>query len=178
MNQYDLLIIGGGPGGYPGALAALKYGWKVAIAEEREIGGTCLNRGCVPTKTLLHTTEVLREAREEIAGETLRGEVSCDAAKLFARKDEVVGTLRTQVEAALKKGKIDLLRGHAKIVAPGKVEVASAEGAGIYETGRILIAAGSVPARIPVEGANLPGVITSDEILNGTGEVPKRLVIE
>ena len=175
MKQYDLIIIGAGPGGYPGALAAASYGLKTAVVEERELGGTCLNRGCIPTKTLLHTTEMLRELKEETAAGVLAGEMTCDAAALFARKEEVTGKLRDGVADLLKRAKVDVLTGHGKILGPGLVEVTSEEGLRVYEAEHILIATGSVPAKIPVPGSDLPGVVTSDDLLSGV--VPKSLTI-
>ena len=170
-------MIGGGPGGYPGAAAAAAKGWKVALVEARDLGGTCLNRGCIPTKTLLHTTELYRDVQGELALGTMEGAVNVNPAALFAQKVAVTEKLRAGVADLMKRNKVDVLCGHGKVLAPGKVEVTSAEGSEVYETERILLAAGSVPARIPVPGSDLPGVITSDELLDGEANVPARLVI-
>ena len=177
MQKYDLVVIGGGPGGYTGAAAAAAGGMKTALVEEGLIGGTCLNRGCIPTKTLLHTAEVIHECRIQMESGVLKGEIRCDEAALMSRKDQVVARLRSQVTDLLNRRKVEIISGHARIPAPGRVEVVQPDGIEVLETDRILIAVGSEAVKIPVPGMDLPGVIDSDALLEGKVPIPESLVI-
>ena len=171
MSDYQLIVIGAGPAGYTAALRAAKLGIKTAVVESREVGGTCLNRGCIPTKTLLHTAELARETKE---GETIgleAGAVRVNLGTLYQRKDAVVAQLRGGIERLFQQKKIDLLRGTGTITASGTVAV---EGK-TYTADNILIATGSVPSRPPIPG--LEHAVTSDELLSGQVGLPKALVI-
>ncbi|MBE5056655.1 dihydrolipoyl dehydrogenase [Pseudoflavonifractor sp. DSM 107456] len=159
--QYDLLVIGGGPGGFAAAVKAAQLGKKVALFEAREPGGTCLNRGCIPTKALMHTSQRYQELKEGIPGIAL-GDVKPDWAGLAARKNEVVSTLRDGMASLIKGNKIDLIAEHAVITGPQTVRA----GENTYEGAHILVAAGSIPSRPPIPGLDLPGVVTSDELLD------------
>ena len=143
--DYDLLVIGGGPGGYAAAVDAARGGLRVALFEAREVGGTCLNRGCIPTKALLHG-----------AGP------DCNLSALSARKDEVVSTLRSGMTQGLKAAKVAVIPLRAVVTGPHAVRA----GGETYMGETILVAAGSVPARPPIPGLDLPGVVTSDELLD------------
>lgn len=161
MESYDLFVIGGGPGGYTAAIRAAQLGMKTALAEDREVGGTCLNRGCIPTKALLHSAAVYRAA---VSGGTLGVRVTgaeADYAGMSARRDEVTGTLRSGVERLLQANKITLFRGRAQIAGPGRVTV----GGESFGAKRILVATGSEPAVLPIPGTEMPGVMSSDGIL-------------
>ncbi len=178
MEAWDVLVIGAGPGGYTAALHAAKYGLKTTVIEAREAGGTCLNRGCVPTKTLLHTAEVYRAAKEGKNVGVVTDSVRIDLPIVFARKRQVVETLSKGVETLLKGAKIPLLHGTAKIIAPHSVCVTSDDGTEtIQEAKNILIATGSVPARPPIPGLSLDGVMTSDELLEGADALYRSIVI-
>lgn len=172
-EKYDLMVIGAGPGGYVAAIKAAQLGKKVAIAERRQVGGTCLNRGCIPTKTLVHTAELLEEIRscEKLGIHT--GGISIDFEKMHARKAEVVGQLRNGIEGLFQSNKIDLIRGSAKIVETGKVRI----GEEVYKADRILLATGSRPLLPAIPGLDLPGVVTSDELLEGAGVACRKMVI-
>lgn len=175
-DKFDLVIIGAGPGGYEAAIDAAKKGFKTALVENRELGGTCLNRGCIPTKTILHTAELYHELEngEKIG---LRAEhVSCDMEAVQNRKEEVLEQLRSGIAMLMKNGKISVCRGLGTILTPHKVKV-SGEDEMILETDRILIATGSVPAVPSIEGAKLPGVVTSDELLDKRGLFDHLIVI-
>ena len=175
--DYDLIVIGAGPGGYVAALRAAKHGLKVAVVENREVGGTCLNRGCIPTKTLLHSSRLYSEMKNgEQTGVTAEG-VKVDLQRLFARKREICEKLSSGIEALFKSAKVDLIRGTGKILAAGKVEVSNADGVKEYCCKNILVATGSVPARPPIKGLDLPGVVTSDELLEGCDHIYKSIVI-
>ena len=171
MSDYQLLVIGAGPGGYVAALKAAKLGLKTAIVESRDVGGTCLNRGCIPTKALLHTAEVYTQAKEgAFLGVNTDG-ISVDFAAAQRRKNEVTEKLRLGIEGLFKQKKVDLLRGIGTILAPGKVSVDGKE----YTADHILIATGSVPARPPIPG--LEHALTSDDLLEGEGRMFSSLVI-
>ena len=159
--RYDLVVVGGGPGGYAAAIRASQLGLRTALVERDAVGGTCLNRGCIPTKTLLHSAHLYREMLTcQSFGLQAEG-VRFDYGAMSARKDEVTGQLRSGVEGLLKGNKVELLRGSARVEEPGKVRV----GEEVLETRHILIATGAVPAKPPVPGLDLPGVVTSDELL-------------
>lgn len=173
MDRYQLIVIGGGPGGYVAAIRAAQLGMKTALVENRQIGGTCLNRGCMPTKALLHASSVYAESTHfEQLGLSASG-LSYDIEKLHARKSEVVQTLRGGVEQLLAANNIDVIEGTGCITAPGLVSVNDAD----YAADNILIATGSVPSRPPIPGLDLPGVVTSDEILEGEPRDYRSLVI-
>lgn len=161
------------------AIKAAQLGLHVALIERRDVGGTCLNRGCIPTKALIHTSHLFREMTTcEKLGITASA-VSYDIQKVYARKDDVVTGMRDGIELLLNsyKGKIELIRGRAVINAPDTVMVDNDSGSVALKTKNILIATGSVPVRPPIPGLTLPGVITSDEILEQSGTAYKKLVI-
>lgn len=170
--MFDLFIIGAGPGGYVAAIKAAQLGMKVALAEKDAIGGTCLNRGCIPTKTLLHAAETMTEIHQAATSGITVDNVSADMTKLYAHKNEVVEKLVSGVEGLVKANKITLIHGEAQICGEHEVTVKDEK----FTTENILIATGSVPAIPPIKGSDLPNVITSDELL---AEVPdfKRLAI-
>lgn len=176
---FDLVIIGAGPGGYVSAIRAAQLGLRVAIAERRDVGGTCLNRGCIPTKALIHASHLYTEIRECEKLGILAENVSYDIGKIYARKDQTVSQLRGGIEYLLSayKDKIQLIRGNAVIGAPGAVTVSNGNETAVLETRNILIASGSAPVRPPIPGLELPGVITSDEILEQSGTAYKKLAI-
>lgn len=169
--QYDLVIIGGGPGGYVPALRAAEWGLKTALVEKDFVGGTCLNRGCIPTKTLLHSAELFEEMKR--AGEfgITAGEPEISMEALKNRKIQVTEELRKGIEGALKKAKITQIKGFAKITGEHEVTVQESEGEVVYTADKILISAGSAPVHLPIPGADLPGVLNSDGLLD-RGEAP------
>ncbi|MEM1484734.1 dihydrolipoyl dehydrogenase [Oscillospiraceae bacterium PP1C4] len=158
-ERYDLVVIGAGPGGYVAAIKAAQLGLCVAVIEGREVGGTCLNRGCIPTKTLLHSANLYREMQEcEAFGVKIEG-ASYDLIQMYARKNEVVAQLRSGIEQLFKANKIDLLHGMATILSAGKIRVGDTE----ILAQKILIATGSKPAMPPIDG--IEHTVTSDELL-------------
>jgi len=172
MEKFDLIVLGGGPGGVKAAEEAACAGMKTALVEADALGGTCLNRGCIPTKTLLHTAELYKELRtgEEIG--LAAPDVSVDMAKLQSYKNGVVEKLADGIEQKLQKAKVTVIKGRAKLLSPAAVEVSGET----YETERVLIATGSLPAKIPVPGADLPGVYDSTAML-ALETIPESLVI-
>ncbi len=176
--EYQLIVIGAGPGGYTAALRAAALGMHTAVVERREVGGTCLNRGCIPTKTLLHASQVYRDAVDGAATGVHAAEATFDMGEIFAYKRSVSEKLRGGIHGLLKSAKVDLIEGTGTITAPGQVAVAAADGTvSHYTTQRILIATGSVNVRPSIPGLELPGVMTSDELLEGTDQLYDSLVI-
>ncbi len=167
---HDIIIIGAGPGGYETAVAAAGRGLRVALIERGELGGTCLNRGCIPTKTLCRSAEIAVTVREAaVYGVELSDDNPViNYAAVADRKDAVVAQLREGV-AQLLKG-VDVVKGEASFVSQAEISV---EGA-IYSAPRIIIATGSAPARLRVPGAEL--AMTSDELLSMTS-LPSSIVI-
>ena len=144
MAHYELIVIGAGPGGYEAALHAAKLGKKVAVVEKREAGGTCLNRGCIPTKTLLHSSQIFHDAKHGAHAGIHTDDIRADMTEIFAYKREISQKLSSGIESLFKTAKIDFLRGTALITAPGAVRVTDAEGgANDYTCDDILIATGS-----------------------------------
>ena len=178
MREYDLTIIGAGPGGYEAALdAAGIYGMKTALIEKEALGGTCLNHGCIPTKSLLHSADLYRQMKGcDLFG--LRAEsVTFDMEKVQERKNEVVSTLRSGIAQMMKQKKVEVITGTGRILDPHTVEVCSPDGTAVrLDTERILIATGSRASVPPIPGAGLPGVMTSDELLEKR-ELPGHLLI-
>ena len=163
MSSFDVAVIGGGPGGYTAAEAAAREGLRVVLFEKDELGGTCLNRGCIPTKALLHAAETYRAAREASELGVRAEGVTYDLAAMHARKDAVVASLRDGVERLMRAGKVEVVRARASVAGPGTVCAAGAT----YEAKDIIIATGSVPAVPPIPGRDLPGVYVSDDLLEG-----------
>ena len=177
MASYDLVVIGAGPGGYEAAFYAAEKGMKVCLIEKDEVGGTCLNRGCIPTKALLHAASLYKEALEGERFGVFHEGLSYDLQKMFERKDEVVLKLREGIESRAKKLKLTLLKGCGSICDSHHVIVRKDGAEEVLETGKILIASGSVPAVPPIEGADLPGVMTSDGMLEDPGNIQRLIVI-
>ena len=176
--DYQLIVIGAGPGGYTAALRAAALGLHTAVVECREVGGTCLNRGCIPTKTLLHASQVYRDAVDGAGMGVHAAGATFNMEEIFAFKRSVSEKLRGGIHSLLKSAKVDLIEGVGRIAAPGEVDVTAADG-GVtrYTAERILIATGSVNVRPPIPGLELPGVMTSDELLEGSDRLYDSLVI-
>jgi len=171
--MYDLIVIGAGPGGYEAAAYAAKLGKKVALFEKNELGGTCLNVGCIPTKTLLRSAKALEDCHEAKLYGVHTAEATIDMAAVQARKKSVVDILIKGVAGMLKRAGVDVIKAEAKITAPGKV---SADGK-TYEAANILVATGSVPAAPPIPGLrDNPLVLDSTGILD-LNAVPDSLVV-
>ena len=163
MKEYQLIVIGAGPGGYEAAIRAAQLGLTTALIERREVGGTCLNRGCIPTKAMLHSAQLYREAANfELFGLHTEN-TSFDWAKVHQRKNDVVVKLRTGIEQLIKANKIDFFNNFASILWKNDVQLDQGE---VIRGENILIATGSVPARPPIPGLDLPNVVTSDELLD------------
>ncbi len=171
--HFDIAIIGGGPGGYTAAEKAAKAGLQVVLFEQEDLGGTCLNRGCMPTKALLHSAETFAAmAHAQDLGVHTQG-ASYDFAAMHQRKAQVVETLRQGVEKLMKANKITVVHGQACIQKAGVVTCNDET----YEVQDILIATGSKVAYPPIPGIDLPGVYNSRDMLQGNGQDFTSLVI-
>jgi dihydrolipoamide dehydrogenase len=177
-ETYDVVIIGGGPGGYNCAIRAGQLGLKTACVEMRgTLGGTCLNVGCIPSKALLHASELFEVAQTEFSALGIKAEgISLDLPAMLHQKDEAVDGLTKGIEFLFKKNGVDYIRGKGRIAGPGQVEVTTEDGAQTLQAKNIVIATGS-------EVTPLPGVeIDESRIVSSTGalsleDVPKKLVL-
>jgi dihydrolipoamide dehydrogenase len=178
MADYDIVIIGGGPGGYNGAIRAGQLGLKVACVEKREtLGGTCLNVGCIPSKSLLHASELFELARKDFAGLGIEVTPTLNLPAMMKQKADSVGQLTKGIEFLFKKNKVDWIKGAGRLAGPGKVEVTAADGAkSILGAKAVIIATGSRPS--PLAGVE----VDQKRIVDSTGalalpEVPASLIV-
>lgn len=178
MPDFDLIVIGAGPGGYVAAIRAAQLGLKTACVEKEVVlGGTCLRVGCIPSKALLESTELYHEARTKFSTHGIKlPTVELDLAAMLKRKYQIVLNLTKGVESLFKKNNVTHLIGHARIVSPGKIEIDSKEGKSTVEARHILIATGSKPANLPGVEIDRDRIGTSTEALSYP-EVPKHLVV-
>jgi dihydrolipoyl dehydrogenase len=179
MEKFDVVIIGSGPGGYIAAIRAGQLGLKTAIVEkDKELGGTCLNVGCIPSKALLTSSDHVMFARKEAAKHGIViDNVQVDLPKMQQRKDDVVKTLTGGVRALMKTNKVTTFEGVGTITAPGKVSVKSSKGeTQEIETKNIVIATGSAPIELPFAKFDGQTIVSSTEALEFT-EAPKKLIV-
>jgi dihydrolipoamide dehydrogenase len=175
-EKRDIVIIGGGPGGYLAAMRGAQLGKSIALVERDRVGGTCINYGCIPTKYLLHQTKILKE----LAGsKTLEGpveEVGLNWAKVQQGRQNVVDRLVKGLVFLLDKGKVEIVKGTAKLNKDMSVVARTAEGERAFEAGRIIVATGSRAADLPFLKADGRTVLTSTEAL-ALAEVPESLLV-
>ncbi len=180
MEKFDVVIIGSGPGGYVAAIRAGQLGLKTAIVEkDKELGGTCLNVGCIPSKALLTSSDHFMFAKKE-AGKhgIIIEDAHVDLVKMQQRKDKVVKTLTGGVRALMKTNKVTTFEGFGTITAPGKVSIKSSKGEQQeVETKNIVIATGSMPIELPFAKFDGKTIVSSTEALTFTEPPPKFLVI-
>ncbi len=176
--MYDVAVIGGGPGGYYAAVRAKQLGAKVVVIEKDKIGGVCLNRGCIPTKTLLNSAQKWEQVRACADYGIIAENLQLDYKKVFGRKGQVVAQLRTGMTQVLKSYEIDYIEGQAVLQQPGVIHIVAA-GAEVktIQTKKTIIATGSEPLSFTFPGSQLPGVINSDELLNLEDKPDSMLVI-
>lgn len=177
MSEIDVVIIGGGPGGYVSAIKAAHLGLKAVLVEKDKLGGVCLNKGCIPTKALVSTAEVLNHIQR--AGEfgIQVKDYSFDFPAIMKRKDLITRRLSSGVEQLMKANQVRIVRGEGQIIEPGTVEILDADGQKeIIKTKNIIIATGSSVMKLPIPGLDVEGVITSDEALS-LSELPSRMLI-
>lgn len=173
--MFDVIVIGGGPGGYLAAERLGHRGKKVLVIEKQYMGGTCLNVGCIPTKTLLNSAKHYLHAKEAGQFGVHTDNVSFNMTEMMSWKEQVVKTLRSGVTASVKKCGAQIIEGTGVIVAPGSVRVA--ETGETYQAKAILVAAGSVPAMPPIPGVkDNPAVVDSTGLLS-VEACPERLCV-
>ncbi len=174
MNTFDIAVVGAGPGGYTAAERAAAAGKSVVLFEERDLGGTCLNRGCIPTKALLRSAEAYHSATSSVDLGVSASDVTFDHSVAHARKSQVVTTLRDGIQALMDKAGVTVVAARATITAPGTLE---AQGE-TYSAESIIIATGSAPAMPPIEGIRTPGVYNSDDLLgDGAPELSSIIIV-
>ena len=176
MREFDIVIIGAGPGGYVAAIRAAQLGARVAIVEKDKVGGTCLNRGCIPTKSLYYSAKALTNARHAGDFGVELGEIRFNIGIAMDRKDDVVKKLVGGVEQLLKGNGVEVLRGDGFIESAGKVTLKKTEGAETIGCKSIIVATGSEPAMIPAFNIDGKNVITSTEAL-ALRKVPESILI-
>jgi dihydrolipoamide dehydrogenase len=172
-TNFDLIVIGAGPGGYTAAIRASQLGMRVACAERQFLGGTCLNIGCIPSKALLDSSQHFHRVQHSLARRGIKvGQVSLDLPAMMGFKDEVVKKMSGGVGYLFKKNKIEHLVGQAKILAPGSVDVAGKK----YTTKNILIATGSAPIGLPSLPFDGKNILSSTEAL-ALPAVPAKMIV-
>ncbi|MDD2457980.1 MAG: dihydrolipoyl dehydrogenase [Eubacteriales bacterium] len=181
MEQYDLIVLGAGPAGYLAAERAGQAGLKVLLIEKSKIGGVCLNEGCIPSKTLLHSAKIYHYANNgKPYGVTTNGEVRLDQSVVVSRKDKVVKTLVNGVRHSLKSANVKILEGHGVIQGRSLNDLQVAVGADVFSCDKLLIATGSetVIPSIPgvAEGLEAGTIVTNREILS-LDQIPESLVV-
>jgi dihydrolipoamide dehydrogenase len=175
MEKYDVVVIGGGPGGYPAAIKAAQLGASVALIEKESLGGTCLNWGCIPTKTLIASSSLYESARSGAEMGLRAAGISFDYAAMAARKDEIVGKLRNGIGALLKANSVKVFNGTASFASRNRIAIASTEGTIEIQARNTIIASGStstVPGFIPAS----PRVFESRGFLGRT-TMPESLIV-
>jgi dihydrolipoamide dehydrogenase len=196
QQVFDLVVIGGGPGGYPAAIRAAQLGLRTALVEKERPGGVCLNWGCIPTKAMLRSADVLETMRDGAEYGVLADNVRLDYPAVLKRKERVVKGLTDGVASLLKANGVTVVDGHARFVGPRTVEVVAVGEAPLGDGGprynappapdgrpqarlegnNVIVATGSTPVLLPIPGIDLPGVVTSDGAFL-LAEVPRRILV-
>jgi len=178
MSEFDLAVIGAGPGGYVAAIRASQLGMSVALIEKEErLGGTCLNVGCIPSKALLETSEHYALAGQGFADHGIRVEgLSIDVKAMMARKARIVESLTDGIRLLMKKGKVEVVRGSARLRKGGGVAVEAGGGPRDLDAAHVLLATGSVPVELPFLPYDGSRVVTSTEALS-FGAAPESMVV-
>lgn len=176
MDKFDLAIIGAGPAGYEAADFAARHGLKTVIIEKDNLGGTCLNSGCIPTKTLLHTADLYHEVKMQAEKIGLSyNNFTFDMAKMQQRKEEVLNTLRDGIAKLMKMRKVTVIKGTGTIIGEHEISITGEGNTQTVTADKILLTTGSVPAVPPIEGAQY--AVTSDELLNSNKAYDELIII-
>jgi dihydrolipoamide dehydrogenase len=176
MEKFDVIFLGGGSGGYVGAIRAVDLGKKVCIVEERELGGTCLNRGCIPTKALLRSAEIFNYIKEGTVFGIKVDSYGYDVDGIYNWKENVVKKLLSGIEYLLKSRNVVVKKGRGKILDNQTIELETNNGKERIKGDNIVIATGSEPAIIPSFKIDRVNILTSDDALK-LREIPKDIVI-
>lgn len=167
MEERDLVIIGGGPAGYVAAIRAAQLGGKVTLVEADALGGTCLNRGCIPSKALMHSVELYQSVKTAGQYGVNATGIGVDLVKMMARKNAVVAMLVSGVQTLLKGNKVEVIKGRARLAAPMQVEIDAGGQKQTIQAKKIILATGSRPITLPIPGVDSPsGIISAESILN------------
>ncbi|UYZ12258.1 dihydrolipoyl dehydrogenase [Brevibacillus sp. WF146] len=176
MQTYEIAVLGGGPAGYVAAIRAAKEGKRTALIEAGELGGTCLNRGCIPSKTLLHHAWVIEQIGKARKWGIETGELTLSLEKMMARKDQVVKRLQTGIASLLKAGRIELFAGRGQVRPDKTIDISSESGSTTIRADAIVLATGSAPAVPPIPGLAATSYYTSDTIFS-LQKIPETLAI-
>lgn len=177
MDQADVIVIGGGPGGYVAAMKLAMNGKKTILIEKENVGGTCLNRGCIPTKALIHCSDVLDTVKNSAKAGICVDSYHVDTEKINTYKDSVVKKLVGGVSYLLSRRGVQVVNGRARIVGAEQVEVTAEDGSRKnYSAKSVILAVGSGSAKPPIDGINGKNVITSTEALD-VSKLPRSLVV-
>ena len=176
-ETYDAIVIGAGPGGYVAAIRGAQLGMKVACIEKSDLGGTCLNVGCIPSKALLESSQLYHQAHETFETHGIKtGEIELDLPAMLKRKDGIVGKMTGGIRGLFRKNKVTHLQGLAKVSGSGQVEVVDGKGAGTYSAKHVIIATGSSPVELPFLKFDGQYVVSSTEALT-FDSVPDRMIV-
>lgn len=173
---YDIVVIGGGPGGYVAALHAAELGKKTALVEADFLGGTCLNRGCIPSKTYLKHSEIIEQIEKAKEWGIETGPLTLSFDKMKKRKNDVIERLRGGIAFLLKQGKIDVYNGYGSLFSGGIVKIKTASGEETIQAEKVILATGSTPAVPPIPGLDTVQYDTSDTIFD-LPAIPKSVII-
>lgn len=176
MNSYDIAVLGGGPGGYVAAIRAAKLGKSVVVIEGSELGGTCLNRGCIPSKTLLHLAEAVETIQKAAVYGIKTGPVEFGWDAILNRQEQVMKTLRGGIEGLLMANKISRIRGWGKAFPSREIEVATGDGVTKVRAEKVILATGSKPFVPPIAGLEGLPYQTSDTIFH-MQRIPQSMTI-
>lgn len=174
-KKFDVVVLGGGPGGYPAAIRAAQMGKSVALVEAKQLGGTCLNRGCIPSKTLIASADTLKRVKEAEEFGIVTGSISFDFGKMVERKDRIVTKVRNSLEGLVASNNITLFKGYGKLTSPTSIKVMGEDNIEI-KADRIIIATGSEPRNMPAFPFDHERIHDSTSMLE-IRELPKKLVI-
>jgi len=176
-TQPHIAVLGGGPGGYAAAIRASQLGARVTLIEKDKLGGTCMNRGCIPTKALLQAASYLDQLKKASAYGIRSGKITIDFERMMTHKDRIVGTLVHGVERLVKGNGIRLVKGTGRLLSDHEIEVESSSGKReVIQGDKLILAMGSKASSLSIPGIRSKGVMTSDEALQ-IEAVPKSLLV-
>ena len=176
-NKYDVVVLGGGPGGYAAAIRAAQLGAKVALIEKDKLGGVCLNRGCIPTKAIIACTSLFEKFQKAESFGISAGKPTIDLAKVIERKNTLVAKIVKNLQGLIEKNKIEIINGNGKVIAPGNIEVTLNNGSKLsVVSSKLIIATGSVPSCLPGLSFDKDRYLCSDDALE-LKEAPAKITI-